>query len=108
MDSGERTSSSSGELHRAKGTDLYVVTRASKVVSTPHKSVKADLKDAKADLKLCEANVGTLETALETQNKAVKALKDAADKQAADAGHEWKPLNSPDIHKLPDSASAKN
>ena len=40
------------------------------------KSVKADLKDAKADLKLCEANVGTLETALETQNKAVKALKD--------------------------------
>jgi hypothetical protein len=46
---------------------------------------KASAERAQARLALCAVNVGTLEAALEAQNEAVKALKDAADKEAADA-----------------------
>jgi len=46
---------------------------------------KASAERAHAKLALCTVNVGTLETALEAQNRAVIALKEKADKEAAEA-----------------------
>ena len=47
---------------------------------------KSDLADEVKKHAACKVDKKTLGDALDAQNKAVKALKDAADKQAADAG----------------------